>query len=57
MMIPLGLSGELQVMSILKKEGNGVITTGPEARGEREEDLGPKMNHLSRTHGFLACVV
>ena len=33
MMIPLGLSGGLQVMFILKKEGNGLMTTGPGAIG------------------------
>ena len=32
-MIPLGLSGGLQVILILKKEGNGVMTTGLGARG------------------------
>ena len=59
MMIPLDLSGERQVMSILEKERNGVITTGPGARGEREEDLDPKMAQypLSKTHGFLVCVL
>ena len=29
MMIPLGISGGFQVMVILKKEGSGVMTTGP----------------------------
>ena len=43
-MIPLGLSGGLQVMFILKKEGSGVMTTGPGAgwRG----GLDPKMTHI-----------
>ena len=31
-MIPLGMAGSSQVMVILKKEGNGVMTTGPGAR-------------------------
>ena len=35
MMIPLGISGGFQVMVILKKEGNGVMTTVP-GTGERE---------------------
>ena len=34
MMIPLGISGGFQVMVILKKEGNGVMATGP-GTGER----------------------
>ena len=35
MMIPLDISGGFQVKVILKKEGNGVMTTGP-GTGERE---------------------
>ena len=33
MMIPLGLSGGFQVILILKKEGNSLMTTGPGAIG------------------------
>ena len=29
MMFPLGISGGFHVTVILKKEGNGVMTTGP----------------------------
>ena len=32
-MIPLGLSGGLQVILILKNKGNGLMTTGPGAIG------------------------
>ena len=39
MMIPLGFSGGLQVILILKKEGNGLMTTGPGAIGVGERRI------------------